>query len=233
LLQIVNDLERVERLRAVLSGFCHRCRNSLNGIKMSLYLFRRESRGAVPDGWGEIETIYQYVEHLFDHLQTIYRPMTISMVRFPLDELIHHHVPKWRSWFESRGLKLQIDPPESEVPGDFDPAQLGLGLDAMAAWRADVGPIGVVVRVAWGVHEGSIEIRWRENAPRSATREPASMSCQRDADSPSRRVDVLALPLLARILAAHGGQLACERGAGFGVLLRWPQYQRCDHDGVA
>src|SRR5262249_40016880 len=128
LLPIVHEAERVERLRTVLSGFCQRCRNSLNGIKLRLYLFRREARGAVPGSWGEIEAIYQQVEHLFDHLQTIYRPMTITMVRWPLGELIHHHVSKWRARFESRGLALQLHPPESEVTGDFDPGQLGVGL---------------------------------------------------------------------------------------------------------
>src|SRR5262249_5336394 len=102
LLQIVHEPERVDRLRTVLSGFCHRCRNSLNGMKMSLYLFRREACGVVPDSWRDIEAIYQQMEHLFDHLQTIYRPMTVTTMRSPLDHLIHHHAPKWRTWCESR-----------------------------------------------------------------------------------------------------------------------------------
>ena len=53
---------------------------------MSLYLFRREARGDVPDCWDEIEAIYQQVEHLFDHLQSIYRPMALTMVRSPLGD---------------------------------------------------------------------------------------------------------------------------------------------------
>src|SRR5262249_50972723 len=77
LLQIVHDPERVDRLRTALSVFCHRCRNSLNGIKMSLYLFRREARGAVPDSCVDLEAIYQQIVNLFDHLQSIYRPMAI------------------------------------------------------------------------------------------------------------------------------------------------------------
>ena len=149
-LRIVHDPEQVEGLRTVLSGFCHRCRNSLNGIKMSLYLFRREARGAVPDCWGELETLYHDIEHLFEHLQTIYRPMPITMVRSPLDDLIDHHVPKWRSWFESRGRTLQLDRPEREVPADFDPAQLGAGLDALAAWRAEAGEARALTRVTLG-----------------------------------------------------------------------------------
>src|SRR5262245_55838204 len=88
LLGIVHDPDQLARLRGAMSDFCHRCRNSLNGIKMSLYLFRREAMGAAPDCWGEIESTYQQLEHFFDHLQAIYRPLTIAMVRAPLDELI-------------------------------------------------------------------------------------------------------------------------------------------------
>lgn len=235
LLQIVHDTKKVERLRDVLSGFCHRCRNSLNGIKMSLYLFRREARGAVPQCWGEIEAIYQQVENLFDRLQSIYRPIPIRMVRSPLDELIRAHEPKWRSWFESRGLSLWLERPEFEVPGDFDPAQLGVGLDAMASWRAEVGPAGTVARMTWGVHDGVIEIQWRELVPQDPPDlvEHAGGLVRRDAGSCPRRLDVLALPLLARILASHGGSLTYDWGEGFGVRLRWPQYQAGGVDGVA
>lgn len=202
---------------------------------MSLYLFRRESRGAAPACWEEIEAVYDQVEELFDHLQTIYRPMTISPVRSTLDELIGHHVPKWRSWLESRGKGLQLDPPMSEVPGDFDPAHLGVGIDAMAAWRAEVSPPGIVTRVGWGLRDGVVEIRWRE-VPLEHVPDPpehAGGTQRRDASQPDRGVDALAIPLLARILASHDGCLELERGPGFGVSLRWPQYQRVRHDGVA
>ena len=41
-------------LRDLLSSFNHRCRNSLNGIKMSLYLYKRELGGLVPENLGDI-----------------------------------------------------------------------------------------------------------------------------------------------------------------------------------
>ncbi len=44
------DSERFDRLRQILSTFNHRCRNSLNGIKMSLYLFKRAVTGRCPAG---------------------------------------------------------------------------------------------------------------------------------------------------------------------------------------
>jgi hypothetical protein len=235
LLQIVHDPERIDRLRDALSGFCHRCRNSLNGIKMSLYLFRREARGAVPECWDDLETIYQQTVHLFDHLQAIYRPMTITMVRSPLDALILHHVPKWRSWFESRGQSIQLDPPESEVPGDFDPAQLGAGLDAMAAWRAESCDPGTSTRIAWTARDGSVELCWEEVVAHHAPDWPefAGRCGPRGGNPAVRRVDLLELPLLARIVAEHGGRIHCTRGPAFRLRLRWPQFRRADPQGDA
>ena len=36
------------------------------------------------------------------------------------------------------------------MAGDFDPAQLGVGLDAMAEWRAEIGDARARTRVGWG-----------------------------------------------------------------------------------
>ena len=48
ILRLVDDPERIETLRQMLRSFNHQCRNSLNGIKMSLYLFKREAGGPMP-----------------------------------------------------------------------------------------------------------------------------------------------------------------------------------------
>jgi hypothetical protein len=232
LLQIVHDPERVERLRSALSGICHRSRNSLNGIKLSLYLFRRESRGEVPECWDDLEKIYQQIVHLFDHLQAIYRPMAIMTIRSHLDALIEHHAPKWRSWYESRGLAMQLIAPEVEVPGDFDPGQLGVGLDAVAAWRAESSAPGTLTRIAWTAGDGSIELCWHEV---EAEPRPVSLDCAGPGrrHAAEHRLDLLELPLLARIIAEHGGRLYRDRGPGFRLRLRWPQFGRTGTGGDA
>jgi hypothetical protein len=227
LLQIVHDPERVDRLREALSGFCHQSRNSLNGIKMSLYLFRREARGPIPECWDDVETIYQEVVSLFDRLQTIYRPITLTMVRSPLDMLIHHHILRWRSSFEARGLAIRVDAPDTEVPADFDPAQLGLGLDAIAAWRAEVCAAGTLTRIAWTARDGTIELCWEEVVPHHPSHSPGNALgfVPRARNTARRRVDLLELPLLARIIAAHGGRIDRTGGTAFQLRLRWPQFQ--------
>ncbi len=161
-LGIVQDDRKVAALRSLLSGFCHRCRNSLNGIKLSLYLFRREARASVPPCWGDLEADYLQVERLFDALQTIYRPMTIAMVRLNLGAYLEEQLPRWRSMFESHGQSIRLVEPESPVVAELDPVQLGVALDAIATWRAGSGRTGTMTRVTWRAGAGGVELGWEE-----------------------------------------------------------------------
>ncbi len=61
------------------------------------------------------------------------------MVRSPLGLLVTERLPSWRSWFSGKGRTLDIDRPNHDDSGDFDPMYLGLGLDALIAWRAETG----------------------------------------------------------------------------------------------
>jgi len=227
MLSVVDDLERADGLRRMLSGYSHRCRNMLNGIKMSLYLFRREVRGPMPACVSEFERGYQEIERLFCQLQSLYRPMTVTMVRSPLGQLIAELSPKWRSWFHARGLILQLDPPGADVPGDFDPMQLGIGLDALIAWRAATGDARWHPRLSWRTDAGFFDVRWDE-VPTQSTMAPSELDArlsQGSRSNASMRADCLALPLLARIVAAHGGGIKAAREPSFSLRVRWPQFQ--------
>ncbi len=224
---VTNDLKEIDELRRLLSGFSHRCRNSLNGMKMSLYLFRRGVQENLPTNWDDLERSYQRIESAFDHLQTIYRPMSLTMVRSPLGDLIRDRAPRWRSCLQKRGRALHLEPPEQEGVGDFDPIQLGIGLDALASWRAESTEAKTDTRVGWRTHEGSFEICWEE----LLTVAP-SLSSHPDGDvslipghHPAPRVHSLALPLLARILAAHGGRLEAPGASALRLKIRWPQFR--------
>ncbi|MHB1556928.1 MAG: ATP-binding protein [Isosphaeraceae bacterium] len=228
-LRLVQDRRKVEAIRAHLSGFCHRCRNSLNGIKLSLYLFRREARGGVPACWPELESTYQQVEDLFDALQSIYRPMAVAKMRLDVESLIAEHLPKWRSWFETRGLAIRLEGPDEPVPSDLDPVQLGAGLDAVARWRAEAGSPGTVARLGWSTCDGAIELSWEESACGPAnTVDRDSKGPGEDRRPHGRPVDALALPILARVVAEHGGRLQIGLVRGLSLRARWPQFEPAD-----
>ncbi len=236
MLAIVHDAQRVEHLREVLSGFCHRCRNSLNGIKLSLYLFRREARGTVPHCLGEIEGMYQQVEHFFDRLQAIYRPMEVRKLEGTIDELIRTQAPRWRSWYESRGQTLRLEPPEAAVLAEFDPNLLGQGLDAIASWRSELGAASTVSRVAWRVRDDWVEIDWREEVGTGSPDliEHSGGLIRRDPGMCRARVDPLAIPLLARIAASHEGILERVSDESFAIRIRWPRKSRVEEsNGLA
>jgi hypothetical protein len=225
MLSVVNNQERIDSLRRMLSGFSHRYRNLLNGIKMSLYLFRREVQGPVPTYWNELERTYQDIERLFDHLQTIYRPMTVSMVRSPLGQLIADLTPRWRSWLQAQGRILHLDPPGQDLPGDFDPMQMGSGLDALVSWRAETGDPRWHPRLSWRMTDGFFEVRWDDAWGKSHATSPDGQAEPSPWPHASGRVDCLVLPLLARIAAAHGGRLDSTPEPSLRLRLRWPRFQ--------
>jgi hypothetical protein len=227
ILRLVDDPERIEILRQMLRSFNHQCRNSLNGIKMSLYLFKHEVDGSIPGCWFELERTYQELERLFDRLQVIYRPLSLTLVRSPLGQLVNERLPSWRSWFSVRGRTFQVDTPGDDLPGDFDPMYLGLGLDAFVAWRAEAGHGHRHARLSWEIADGFFEVTWEEGRPTDSSRHDREIGHAK-ASSPNSRVDALAYPLLARIVSAHGGDLEAAGDPALVMRLRWPRYQVCE-----
>ena len=207
----------------IMRHFSHRCRNSLSGIKLGLYLLKKELD---PDGpsdsrWNELGRTYDEIEKLFDGLQRLYQSTSLTVVRSPLGRLFAERLPLWRSRFPEWGRTIKVDPPEHEDAGDFDPTQFGHGLDAFVAWRAGSGD-SHEVRLAWRVGAGHFEISWDE-AP-AASRNGQS-ACEKSPSGSSSAVwtGSLALLLLARVAADHGGELEAQRDPALRVKVRWPQ----------
>jgi signal transduction histidine kinase len=230
MLPVVTDPERIASLQRILSPFSHRCRNSLNAIKMSLYLVRREQQGDLPAEWRNLEEACLEAERFFDHLQSIYRPMRLTLVRAPLGQFIAEQETRWRTRLQGCGRALRVDPPGQDPPGDFDPIHLGMGLDAFVTWRARVRGASRHPRLSWRTCAGSSEVCWEESgALRPHVPPDGASGCDHEHPE-SARIDSLALPLLARIVTAHGGHTESERerGRGFCLRLRWPQFRSQD-----
>lgn len=215
----------VGNLRDMLSSFNHRCRNSLNGIKMSLYLFKRELGGPMPGSLGELERSYHQLEVFFDWLQLIYRPISLTPVRSPLGRFFDERLPSWRARFNAPGRSLDLARPASDLPGDFDPMFLGLGLDALVTWRAEASAVNVNAILRWRITDDCFELRWEERGPANGIGGSGSEHEKVHRCRPDLQMDSLAHVLLKRIVSAHGGSLDMDYDPGFLMTLRWPRFQ--------
>ncbi|MGC8642317.1 MAG: hypothetical protein ACP5XB_20845 [Isosphaeraceae bacterium] len=228
LVRIVQDDSKIEQLRKELGSFSHRCRNVLGGMKMSLYLMKRSATGSLPGWWDEIERNYQGIERLIDELQTIYRPMSLTPIRAPFGTLVRNREPSWREWFASRKGRLEIVPPAKESVCQFDPMCLRMGCDAFLRWRASMLPPGQTGRFSWQTDGEQLHACWQERPSGPLPHEDTKRSPARECTRPSSGNQMLALPLLARVIKAHGGVIQWTRSPAFQVEFGWPLEQPAD-----
>ena len=123
----------------MLRLFSHRCRNSLHGIKLGLYLLKRDLHDPLHGRWKDLVRTYDEIEKLFVGLERIYQSRLLTLIRSPLGHLFAERLPLWRVRYPEWGHTIVLDPPDQELPGDFDPSHLGVGLDRFVAWRAESG----------------------------------------------------------------------------------------------
>jgi hypothetical protein len=212
LLAIAADTPRVERLYQVLERYCHRLRNRLNCLKMSLYLAKRMETGDGLADWTELEARYRTLEQLMEEFQVFYGSMSLQPIRAPLGMFLDEHRQSWVQWLGARGRKLELLAPATPAIGEFDPSRLGQCLDALVAWRAEVGPPEIPVRVRWWAGEGRLHLLWEEPGAR----------LQEEAGARDDRRASLALPMVARVVAAHRGTLDISLRDAVSLCLSWP-----------
>lgn len=209
LLRLAVDPVHRACLYDALGGFCHQSRNVLNSLKLSLYLAKRAANPDLCARWHELEPYYHELEQFIEHLQFIIRPMELNCVCLPLCLLIEERAAKWSAAMKARGCGLELVPPPNRSNVKYDPSRLGQALDALVAWRADAERVSSTARLRWGVKQGSSELEWLEDSSGRA-------------DEPLDRPESLALPLLGRVVSAHGGTLSVDGRDGLRVCLRWP-----------
>ncbi len=225
LLRLVQSDRQIQQLREELGGFSHRCRNLLNGMKMSLYFMRRGAEHPLPQWWDGLELNYRGIEELLDQLQAIYRPISLTLVRGAFRYLVQDRQRLWSDWFASGCGTLEVVPPEQESAGEFDPMCLTMGFDALARWRASAVSAGQSARISWRTGDGQFEVSWHESG--GTAHAPIRPPGQTSPGSPSLWAahQPLALPLLARVMTAHRGTMEWSREPEFHALLRWPLNQ--------
>jgi hypothetical protein len=220
--RLVADPDRVGALHSILGPFCHQSRNVLNSVKMSLYLVQREESRKPVEAWAEVERRYRDVEQLYDRLQSICRPYSLTCVRMPLSLLIEDRRATWLAWYSDRGKRLELVAPHEPDVGDYDPNSLAQALDALVAWRADDVETGDSACLCWWTKGGQFHLEWTESDAR-----PGGVERRRSGEaSRPERTDPLVLPLLGRVISAHGGEIELVRPSGRHLRLCWPQVGR-------
>ncbi len=223
LLRLVHSDQQLRQLREELSGYTHRCRNLLNGMKMGFYFVRRGAEQPLPEWWDGLERNYRGIEELLDQLQMIYRPITLSLVRSKMGCLIQDRQRIWSDWFGSGCGTLDIArSPLEESAGEFDPMCLTMGFDALARWRAAALSPGQSAQLSWGTRDGQFEVSWIEHAGKVTTVDRPQTSSVAGSSSPWSARQPLALPLLARVMTAHRGTMEWGMEPQFHTRLRWP-----------
>jgi hypothetical protein len=221
LLKFVDD-GRLGPLRLALSDFNHRCRNLLNGMKMSFYLAKRTAPGPLSERWAELDRAYGAVEQLFERLSIIYRSMPLALMKASFGSLAAERSAQWNAWFERNGNALTLEPPGREDVGEMDAMRLVSALDGFIAWRAESLPRGGRATLSWATDGGSFQLVWREQAPKRARDDADPPASPPVLNSPASITGSLSLPLLARVIAEHRGRLAWTREPHVEARIRWP-----------
>ncbi len=221
LLRFVED-DRIPELRQALSGFNHRCRNTLNSMKMGFYLTRRAATDPLPERWEEMNRTYEGVEGLFELIQTIYRTMALTTVRQTFQAVVDERGAGWRAAFQREGATLAIRPPAREDAGEFDATRIASAFDGFVAWRASRLGSGGQAILSWGTTRRRFELSWHELPSTAATARGGGGESRCPAAALAATTRSLALPLLARVVAEHRGRLSWTPGPPAEARIRWP-----------
>jgi hypothetical protein len=213
LMGIVGDSELRQFVYEHMGEYCHQCRNRLNSLKLCIYLAKRQDPPASPSELGILEDKYAVLERSIDLVQTLCRPMSLSLATLGLDLLIQDRMPRWIA----RAIDIDVDflcvPPADRAIAPFDPDRMGQVLDLLWDWRMRRLEPGSTVQFGWKVERGFASVVWDEQ-PNGFASSPAS-SVHSDSDA-------WALPLITRVIEAHGGKASLREGDAWRLDMTWP-----------
>ena len=200
------DPGRLGDLHERFGEFCHTLRNRLQSLNLTLYMARRS--GAIPpEACTRVEGFYQKFERLVDQLQWTCRPAEVQAICLPLGMLVEERRGVWDERFAAKDCRMVVVEAVDEDAGWFDPCRLGLALDALSIWRAEVLAPGSIVEIGWRVRRGQFQFDWAETGEPLDPNPPEAQS--------------LALAMLGRAMADHRGSLSVANCPDFAVSLRW------------
>ena len=201
---VANSPPQTAALYRLLGDYCHAARNRLNSLKLELYMARRAGCDL-----GGLEGRYMEVEMMLEQLQAICRPIRLMPIHAALGTMVNERRSAWESvWGGNRGARLRVEPPPgAAVSAVFDPIRLGQGLDGLVAWRGQSARAGISATIRWRDEGRHVVWEWQE-PPGEPPAIPTAAA--------------MAVPMLAKVVVAHGGTLAIDVEYGFHLRLHLP-----------
>ncbi len=214
------DLAR--QLHEILGDYCHQCRNLLSTMNMSLYLAKRAGGKLDDTDWSTIEWHYREAEQFIDRVQSICRPMSLSLVKTSLQYLFESRLAAWSETLIKKGRTLILQGPPSSKIGQFDPGRLERVFDDLVAWRAGVGDARTDLRIQWKTTTIAFEVVWDE--PPIDGIPPGRPEIRRESGDAEMSLSLasLTIPMLSRVMSLHGGSLSGSIGSPWRICLSWP-----------
>jgi hypothetical protein len=220
LMAVAADPNRTDELYEVLGEFCHGVRDRLNALKISLYVANQSLGPEFERSWQEIHDQYLVVEHFVDQFQTVFRPMSLNLMSVSLGRLIDENRDHWERLVHNKGANLFWSRPKADPEGRFDPMRLTDALERFVSGRTEEMLAGTMVHVSWTAEGDRFRFSWDEKTPAVSRTHASGLLAD------GYRLGNLVLPMLARVMALHGGVASIRSGDEFGMELRWPMIAR-------
>ena len=135
--------------------------------------------------------------------------MTLSKVKLGIELLIEDRRVLWTQLMAGQGREISLVGPGSRAVASFDVERMSQALDAVVAWRAGEFDSQGPVDVRWWVEGNVAHLTWREEAVQRR-------------EIPPNPENAWPLPILARVLSAHDGDLTEQHDGGWQMHLTWP-----------
>jgi len=208
---LIGDADQLGRLDRLLDRYCHRLRNRLNSLKLSLYLTRKLG---CPNNepLHQAEASYRSIEQMIEALRRLVGPIKLAPHELSLHEWVAERRRRWAKTLQARDIHLEVVGPSHPIRSRCDPTALGDAWDALIAFWAVVAPHGADLTLHYDVRDERVQFDWT-----SATPGPWFAI-------PDGQADPLVLPMLLAILKAHGGALDLAGGPNDPLSLSasWP-----------